>query len=289
MRLGNNQEEIYVISLIEHKSQVDADVAMQLLLYMTVIWKDYARKCNKQKKNANKSSHFRYPLIIPIVYYEGTDKWTAGLRLSDRIAHAELAMDYVPDFTYKIIPLREYGNNELKLHNNEMSLIMMINKIQSAVDLHEFRLTALDFLKDIYGSTSTDIQKLILDVIWGLLMKIDVPEEKAEKMLQCVRKGNDMGVLFENFKTFDWKEANEKREAAEAELRTTERKLDETKALLKTAESKLETAESKLETAESKLETAEVRLTQEKNRADQAVIKAERLERELKRLQDRQQ
>ncbi|MBR0410921.1 MAG: Rpn family recombination-promoting nuclease/putative transposase [Eubacterium sp.] len=108
VRIGDRQEEVYVISLIEHKSQVDYDVAMQLLHYMSVIWKDYARKCNEQKRDSNKAKSFRYPLIIPIVYYEGAEKWTAGPNLSDRISHAHLIMECIPDFTYKIVPLREY-------------------------------------------------------------------------------------------------------------------------------------------------------------------------------------
>ncbi|MFR2214244.1 MAG: Rpn family recombination-promoting nuclease/putative transposase [Ruminococcus sp.] len=37
------KKEVYVISLIEHKSDIDYDVAMQLLRYMTVIWQDYKR------------------------------------------------------------------------------------------------------------------------------------------------------------------------------------------------------------------------------------------------------
>ena len=36
-----NDTLAYVISLIEHKSDIDYDVAMQLLRYMTVIWQDY--------------------------------------------------------------------------------------------------------------------------------------------------------------------------------------------------------------------------------------------------------
>ena len=38
---GTPDREIYVISLIEHKSAVDYDVAMQLFRYMSVIWYDY--------------------------------------------------------------------------------------------------------------------------------------------------------------------------------------------------------------------------------------------------------
>ena len=35
---------LYVISLIEHKSQVDYNVTIQLLKYITCIWDDYAKE-----------------------------------------------------------------------------------------------------------------------------------------------------------------------------------------------------------------------------------------------------
>ena len=51
---GSMEREVYVISLIEHKSDIDYDVAMQLLRYMTAIWQDYRKKCNKEKKDSSR-------------------------------------------------------------------------------------------------------------------------------------------------------------------------------------------------------------------------------------------
>ena len=49
---GILKKEVYVISLIEHKSDIDYDVAMQLLRYMTVIWQDYKEMQNKKVQTA---------------------------------------------------------------------------------------------------------------------------------------------------------------------------------------------------------------------------------------------
>lgn len=68
---GTIEKEVYVLSLIEHKSEIDYDVAMQLFRYMSVIWQDYKATQNKKHKGVSASADFRYPLIIPIVYYEG--------------------------------------------------------------------------------------------------------------------------------------------------------------------------------------------------------------------------
>ena len=72
-----------MVALIEHKSYVDYDVAMQLLRYMVCIWYDRAKDRDHPQEHRNKE--FRYPPVIPIVYYEGKQEWTAGLQLRDRI------------------------------------------------------------------------------------------------------------------------------------------------------------------------------------------------------------
>ncbi len=86
---GIIEREVFVLSLIEHKSDIDYDVAMQLLRYMCVIWQEYKTTQNKIREGSSRRKNFRYPLIIPIVYYEGKRKWTADLNLKDRIDFSE--------------------------------------------------------------------------------------------------------------------------------------------------------------------------------------------------------
>ena len=73
----------FFIALIEHKSGVDYNVVMQLLRYMTLIWEDFEKEQEKIHKGISKTKKFKYPPVLPIVYYEGRDKWTASLELPD--------------------------------------------------------------------------------------------------------------------------------------------------------------------------------------------------------------
>lgn len=148
---GTPDREIYVISLIEHKSAVDYDVAMQLLRYMSVIWHDYKTKQNAIKKDANRRKSFRYPLIIPFVYYEGEDKWTADLHLKDRIEFAEEMSEYIPDFRYHVVSVHQYTNEELSEKGDEMALVMLINKIQNPGDWKKFTEEAKELMGEIGG------------------------------------------------------------------------------------------------------------------------------------------
>ena len=220
VRIRGQEEvrEVYILSLIKHKSQVDYDVAMQILRYMVVIWQDYARKQNEQKEGATTRKSFRYPLIIPMVYYEGSRNWTADRNLSSRIECSELAEQYVPDFTYRLISLRDYTSQELTRNENEMSLVMMINRIQKPEDYTKFLKENQDFVSSIYGNAPEDIQQLIQRVLWSLLMKMNVPVEEASGLIHEMEAGR-MGVLFENMEPMDIQKerANTQRERKRAD------------------------------------------------------------------------
>ena len=68
---------LYIVSLIEHKTKVEYNVAMQMLRYMIHIWEDYEKEMEKSHSGISNMKDFRYPPILPIVYYEGKAMWTA--------------------------------------------------------------------------------------------------------------------------------------------------------------------------------------------------------------------
>ena len=199
---GTIEKEVYVLSLIEHKSEIDYDVAMQLFRYMSVIWQDYKATQNKKHKGVSASADFRYPLIIPIVYYEGKKEWTAGLHLKDRIDFSEEMIEYIPDFTYQVVSLNKYTNEELSKKHDEMSLVMLINKIQTEEDLSEFRKVSEEMVDSTYGNAPDEIKEIYKKILWSLLMKLKVPNEEASNIIGEIG-GHGMGYLFENMDEID--------------------------------------------------------------------------------------
>ena len=202
IQLNGNEESIFVIPLIEHKSSVDYDVAMQLLRYMTVIWYDYRNEENAKKSGFSRLKSFRYPLIIPLVYYEGSANWTADLHLRDRISHWELAEQFVPDFTYQVVRVHDYTNDDLKIKSDEFSLALMFNRLQTVKDYTEFVETSRDFVNRIYANAPEDIKKIFQDILWSLQIKMNVPTDEAQKMVEEM-EADGMGYLFENMEKID--------------------------------------------------------------------------------------
>ena len=62
---------------------------MQILRYMIYIWEDYEKEMAKQHPGIISRKNFRYPPILPIVYYEGSENWTAPMDISERILCGE--------------------------------------------------------------------------------------------------------------------------------------------------------------------------------------------------------
>ena len=242
---GTIEREVYVLSLIEHKSDIDYDVAMQLLRYMCVIWQEYKATQNKIQEGSSRRKNFRYPLIIPIVYYEGKRKWTADLNLKDRIEFSEEMEKYIPDFTYQVVSVRQYTNEELSEKHDEMSLVMLINKIQTEEDLSEFRKVSEEMVDSTYGNAPDEIKEIYKKILWSLLMKLKVPNEEASNIIGEIG-GHGMGYLFENMDEIDIgalkrNTAREKQRANEEKQRADEEKqrADEEKQLRIEAEKRV--------------------------------------------------
>lgn len=261
---GGEDQNIYILSLIEHKSAVDYDVTMQILKYMVCIWEnevkeqeeaerqvlgESAKKKTRTRKNMRKG--FRYPPIYPIVYYEGTGEWTAAKNLKERILLGDLFGAYIPDFTYRLVRTQDYSNEELLSKEDEISLLMLLNKIQQAKDFQEIRKLPAERLNDIMQHAPVDVAEIIVSTVRGLCRRLNLTSEETEDFVKKVKDGN-MGYLWENMEKMDIQ--LERRNTAEQRQRAEEAECDAIRQKQKAQE-----AEQKAQEAEQKAQEAERR------------------------------
>lgn len=251
---------MYLISLIEHKSEVDYNVSMQMLRYMICIWDDYARKMKKNRLGDSKNKGFLYPPILPIVYYEGAGKWLAPMSLGERIFMKDVFAAYIPDFTYRLVDVHNYTNEELLLHEDKMSLLMMINRIQNPSDFSDFINANHKKIRRIIDNASESILHIITSTLWSLFMKMQVPVDEAQRCVSMIG-GRQMGNWFENMEKMDLQaERRNTKEAREA-LAEARRELDDTKSALSDTRSELSDKESRLSATEFHLAKTITQLT----------------------------
>ena len=276
----NRIEEIFVLPLVEHKSYVDYDVAMQLLRYMVVIWKDYRDKKNREKNASNSRKRFRYPPIIPIVYYEGTEEWTADLNFSRRINLSSSLKEYIPEFKYHVVRIHDYTNEELVKKNDEIALIMAINKIQTPKDYEKFLEECETLVNQVYGNATQDIRVIVKEILWSLFISMNIPAQEAQEQMDKM-EGRGMGYLFENIKIDMQAERRKLRdlelevEATRKKVRAAEQEVEAAKQEAETVKQKVKAAKQEAETAKQEAETAKQEVETAKRSAEDAVRAAD--------------
>ncbi|MBQ6887726.1 MAG: Rpn family recombination-promoting nuclease/putative transposase [Lachnospiraceae bacterium] len=202
-----NQVPFFMVSLIEHKTYVDYNVGMQILRYMVYIWEDYEKEMDKLHEKdktvkTKKQKDFRYPVILPIVYYEGKREWTAPREFKERIWLQEEFAQYIPNFAYELIQLKDYSNETLLAHKDEISLIMMFNKLQDLEDIDEIKRIEPQDIEAIVSKTPEYLLEIVVRVIRAFLFKMNLPMEEAEDVVGKIKERR-MGYLFENMEKLD--------------------------------------------------------------------------------------
>lgn len=192
---------MFFVSLIEHKTKVDYNVSMQLLRYMVYIWEDYEKEMERQQQGISKTKGFKYPPILPIVYYEGNGKWTAACNLQERIMFDKAFKPFTPKFFYKLIALNSYSIGELAEKNDELSLVMLINRLQSSEEFQELNLPD-DYFKNLSEHSTEEVLSIVARVTASMLRHLNLPEEEIEEFTEQVKE-RKMAVLFEHFKDVD--------------------------------------------------------------------------------------
>ncbi len=254
---GRENIPLYMISLIEHKSNVDYNVSMQLLKYMVCIWNEYAREMERETENITSRKNFRYPPILPVVYYEGTNKWTADLHLKDRIMLNDTFGDYLPDFTYKLVRIHDYTNGELLDRKDEMSLLMMINKANAPDEIRAFwKNIPKDKIDAIIKNTPYPTLEVIASVAWNLLMKLNVPPEEAGQYIDKIKE-RQMGYWFENMEKLDIQEERRKTEEQRKKAEEQRKKAEEHRRKAEEQQERAEEQQKRAEEAERKLKEKE--------------------------------
>lgn len=206
----------FLISLIEHKSEVEYNIHMQIFRYMVYIWEKYERRMEQEKEGCTRRRDFRYPPIIPIIYYEGKRKWTAPKEFKDKIAFGEAFKEFLPNFSYYMVPVHAYGNDTLLEHEDEISLVMLINKLQTIEDVEQFRKLPADKVDRILMDTPDYLLDIIANVLRSFLLKENVPEDETEALVGKVKE-KKMGELFANMDKMDIQA--ERRKTIEAQHR----------------------------------------------------------------------
>ena len=211
IKVKNDEMPFYLISLIEHKSNVEYNVVMQILRYIVFIWEDYEKKENAKNKGISKTKDFKYPPVLPIIYYDGIRNWTAALRLQERIYMNHLFTEYIPDYKCMLFSIQKYSNQEIADGKDELSILMLLDRLKDMSDFKKLNEELPEgFFEEITENTPQSIMDIMFCVIRVLLSKFRLSEEEIDDFIRKIKEVKSVGGWFEHFEAINIPEEREK-------------------------------------------------------------------------------
>jgi predicted transposase/invertase (TIGR01784 family) len=192
----------YVVFLFEHKSTVEKDTVFQIFKYLARIWDEVI-------------SDNRLPVIIPVLFYHGNEKWSAPMKLSGLIEDdIDWADKIIPDFEYFIYTLKDlkkiYPNitvTKLKLYIKTLqlshsktkkefnrrlkNLLIELDKYCKKTGQSVYFRVAMRYILETSARSKTDEEKIIE------LSKKFIPERKGDIMTvaeELRKEGEQRGI-----------------------------------------------------------------------------------------------
>lgn len=204
IHLGKEQQ-MYSIAIVEHQSKVEYNMVMKLLRYMVMIWTDYEKEMEERQKGITRTKGFQYPPILPIVYFEGTGRWTAATQFADKVAWKEVFAEYLPNFRYEVVRVQDYSDSEIISKGNEFSLIMFINKLKNSEDIKKLKELPKEYLENLQENSTQQLLELIAMVVAVFMRKVNVPQDEIADFTDQILERRIL-MLFDSFEAYDVQE-----------------------------------------------------------------------------------
>jgi flagellar hook-basal body complex protein FliE len=177
---------LFVIAIVEHESKVNFRSSFKMLQYIVMVLDNYEKEANKANIGISVTKDFKYPPILPVVFFDGDGDWTAETNFLYKTEMHEVFEKYIPKFDYELVNLNDYSPNDLVEFGDTLSLLMLIDKIKTADGLSMLRELPPDYVEKLALNIPAHLNKLITDVITLLLTKAKVPPNETEAITEKI-------------------------------------------------------------------------------------------------------
>ena len=135
-------EWIYLYLLIEFQSSVDKYMALRMMVYVGLLYQDLV-------KRGEVLADGRLPPILPIVLYNGSQRWTAATDIADLIPVVPgLVSEFKPSLKYLLIDESAYSTYELSSLRNLVAAVFRFEQAQSPASIEDIINLLIEWLAD---------------------------------------------------------------------------------------------------------------------------------------------
>ncbi|WP_297475800.1 Rpn family recombination-promoting nuclease/putative transposase, partial [Ferrovum sp.] len=158
IKLGN--EWVYLYLLIEFQSTVDKYMALRMMVYQGLLYQDLI-------KQGTVLSDGRLPPVLPIVLYNGSQRWTAATDVFDLIPPVPgLVEQFKPRAAFLLVDENAYTDSELASLKNLVATVFRIEHPADPESIQGLLRLLEDWLVD-----RPDLQRMIARWMRATLMR----------------------------------------------------------------------------------------------------------------------
>ena len=141
-RVKVGEDWVYLYLLIEFQSSVDKYMALRMMVYIGLLYQDLI-------KRGETLADGRLPPILPIVLYNGNQKWTATTNIADLIPEVSGMMSqFKPSLQYLLIDENNYTDTELASLSNLVAAVFRLEHANSPSAVSDVVKLLIDWLQD---------------------------------------------------------------------------------------------------------------------------------------------
>ena len=181
-KVNTKKGSVYLFFLLELQSYNDFTMPFRLLVYITAIWLDYFKNCDK---DARRKKSFRLPAVVPIVLHNGERSWTASSRFKEMIDKAELFGNYAVDFEYVLVSIKNLDTAQIRQSNTLVDNIFLADKKRTRKEWTE---NMSELLQRIREMETEDLNEWIT---WFSNVIRKLNEDERNTFIEQIRKGDE--------------------------------------------------------------------------------------------------
>ena len=185
--INHNELKMYVFVLLEHQGKVNFLMVFRMLEYMTKIWRSRIKEAGKK---LSERKEYKLPPIVPIVFYDGIENWTAETEFQKKIEKYEMFKNNIPKFEYELINLNKISIEKLEKLEDAMSFILMIDKFREPKDFEKMKNLKEEFWEKIKEALKNEnILETVAESIEKMMERLNVPEKDIDDMVNMLEEG----------------------------------------------------------------------------------------------------
>lgn len=171
--LNNGKRKVIFYVLLELQSRVDYRMPYRLMLYICEILRNFYNNADEKERSRK---DFKFPAVIPIVFYSGKRKWTVPGNLREMFDGQGVFGGSLMDFQYTLIDAAGYDDENVKNFGSKLLKVVILlgksgslDEIRNIIETHKTDITQMD-------EEEQRILRAAVEIIGSLYKSVDSGE-----------------------------------------------------------------------------------------------------------------